>query len=167
MQQFANFADFKKHIKSQINNQMIIVAYKVQDDMKDQFLKKGSGRKYKKPDGTIHQASAPGEPPAIYTGRMKDSISVRANMEIKGTTKAMIASAGVGIARPSDILNKPKSKNTVDIGTKVPYSGLEVGIGNVKARPYIEPLFRRNGEKYVKEVLDGVKSLGMTFTKAL
>lgn len=165
MKNFNTFADFKKYLKTQINNQMIVVAYDIQEDIKNIFPKKGGGRKYKKPDGTWHYASAPGEPPAIYSGRLKDSISVRANEEVKGITKSMISSMGVGLTKPSDIINKPKSKNTVDIGTRVPYSDLEVGKGEISARPYIMPIYKRNGDGYVKRVLDGVKSINVIFQK--
>ncbi|HPE48701.1 MAG TPA: hypothetical protein PLR76_09895 [Hyphomonas sp.] len=50
----------------------------------DLLSQPGSGRLYRKGKGTVHRASAPGEPPAPNTGRLRQAAATGA--EVIGTT---------------------------------------------------------------------------------
>jgi len=111
---------------------LIALGYQLENTIK-RSMKAGTGRMYGK-----HQASAPGSPPAVDTGRLRGSIST--NWTGSGMTKGKVdgsALAGDGIPQPSD-----KSKFIVSVGSAVPYAGwLEFGTKKIAARPYIRPAF--------------------------
>jgi hypothetical protein len=70
------------------------------------------GRVYKKPDGRLHRASAPGEPPAVDTGKLINSFET---IFRRGGTEA-------------------------EIRNEVPYAiYLEKGTKRMKKRPYAKP----------------------------
>ena len=88
----------------------------VETDIK-KSMKPGSGNEYPRPGGKIHKASAPGEPPAVDTGRLRSSYT----HEVEGTTGY--------------------------VGTNVKYAlPLEIGIG-MQPRPHIRPALHRNEKK--------------------
>jgi len=144
---------FFTEVKAALMNNLMMVSYDIQEDVKDSFPLKGGGKKYVI-NGKIHYASKPGQPPAVLSGRLRDSVTVRSNISVKGVTKRDIAKGSM--AKASDIINKPRTKNTIDIGTRVPYSGLEKGIGNISARPYIMPVYTNKVPKHIKNAIDSV-----------
>lgn len=144
---------FFAQTKAALMNNLMMVAYDIQEDIQSSFPQKGGGKKYVI-NGKIHYASSPGQPPAILSGRLKDSITVRSSISVKGITKRDIAKGGR--AKASDIINKPKTKDTIDIGTRVPYSGIEKGTENVQARPYIMPIYRNKVPGHIKNAIDSV-----------
>jgi len=83
-------------------------------------MKPGTGNEYLRPGGKIHKASAPGEPPAVDTGRLRSSIT----HEIEGTKGY--------------------------VGTNVEYAlALEIGIG-MKPRPFLRPALHQNEKKILE-----------------
>jgi hypothetical protein len=86
----------------------------VRNFMIEEFSQPKSGRIYRRPGGGSYQASAPGEPPAVRTGRLRDSIS-----------EPRIAHSGNTVAG--------------EIRIRAPYAGrLEFGRG-IAARPFVIP----------------------------
>lgn len=144
---------FFTQVKAALMNNLMMVAYDIQEDIQGSFPAKGGGKKYVI-NGKIHYASRPGQPPAILSGRLKDSITVRSSISITGVSKRDIAKGGR--AKSSDIINKPRTKNTIDIGTRVPYSGIEKGTEKVRARPYIMPIYRNKVPGHIKYAIDSV-----------
>jgi HK97 gp10 family phage protein len=72
----------------------------------------GTGRIYRRGTTAIHQASAPGEPPAVDTGNLRNSVG-------------------------SEVLG-----NVVRVGAAADYAaGLEFGTDRVAARPWLRPAF--------------------------
>lgn len=81
------------------------------------------GRTYRRPNGKIHVASAPGQPPAIETGRLINSIGVDVSRAALGVT-----SAGV--------------MNTTEDVKKYAYD-LEYGTQILRPRPFIRPVVEK------------------------
>ena len=102
------------------------------------------GRKYRISKGVTHQASAPGQPPSPFSGRLHDSISYQTNWGDK---------SGVGpAAKYSDKIGRPSRAMggyVVSVGSNVPYAlSLEKGSARRKlqSRPYLWPALRRARE---------------------
>jgi hypothetical protein len=97
----------------------------------------GAGRKVKI-DGRIHTRSLPGQPPAPFTSRLRDSITFRTNFGDKSTVGTN--------AKQSDAIRQPKPAMggyVVSIGTNVPYAlSLEKGTRPKNARPYLWPALK-------------------------
>ncbi len=91
-------------------------AERIQKRIKASMATAKHGRVYTKPGGGIHVASAPGEPPAIWSGKLRDSIDIRYSMG------GLVAEIGV-----LDSSNPPYAHR------------LEAGF-KVAARPYIKPV---------------------------
>lgn len=101
--------------------------YSVGDDIKKEIRRlildpPKSGRMYRlrlKGVSVLHQASAPGEPPANFTGDLRNTISYK----VKGFNELRIEAGS----------------------QKVDYAGaLEFGNGKIEPRPYIDPAIRKS-----------------------
>jgi hypothetical protein len=83
--------------------------------MFEEFQAPKSGREYRRPSGGVYRASAPGEPPAIRTGNLRDSIS---EPDVRETAPGVVG----------------------EIEITAPYAlGLEEGRGRVAPRPFVIP----------------------------
>lgn len=112
---------------------LIAIGYQLEGMIK-RSMKAGSGRVY-----GGHRASAPGEPPAPDTGRLRASIST--NWSGSGMTRGKVqgrAESGDGVGQPGT----KDDKFTVVVGTNVPYAlPLETGSIKMAPRPFIRPSF--------------------------
>lgn len=110
---------------------LIALGYQMESEIK-QSMKAGTGRVY-----GGHQASAPGEPPAVDTGRLRGSIST--NWTGSGMRKGNVD----GAAQSGDGIEAPVGREfTVSVGSAAPYaSWLEYGTKKMAARPFIRPIF--------------------------
>ena len=107
-----NIAPVVNQIKGAVNAQLPSRAYRAANELKNASLivlrGQGGGRTYKKPTGGTYKASAPGSPPAVRTGTLRNSW------------------------RP-DVANGVNPS----IETGVPYTGyLEEGPSKMAARPF-------------------------------
>ncbi len=132
--------------------------YLVETDAKES-MKPGSGREYKRPGGKIHRASAPGEPPAVDTGRLRGSIS--SNWTVSGMAKGKVESP----AKAEDGVGQPAKELTGVVGSNVEYARrMEFGfvgadslgrIYNQLPRPYLRPALHKN-EKKIKNLFKNI-----------
>lgn len=93
----------------------------IQGKVKEKLSGPRTGRVYKVP-GTLHKtytASAPGEPPAVMLGQLRQSIKFAIDATIKGI---------VGLVG-SDLKKAPM---------------LEYGTSRIKPRPFLRPTFQEN-----------------------
>lgn len=105
----------------------------VEGEVKRSF-KPGTGRIYRR-GGKAHQASAPGQPPAVDTGRLRSSITHDVRIERGGV-----------IGR---------------VGTNVEYAPhLELGTSRMAARPFLRPAVFNNREEIVQQFVTGARSAG-------
>lgn len=96
------------------------VAFGLVTEMRLSFSKPKSGRLYRRGRTTVHQASAPGEPPAVDTGFLTNSIQV---------------------ATPGPL--------TAEIQIPAEYAAyLELGTRRIAPRPYVQPAIDAITEKY-------------------
>ncbi len=130
----------------------------VEGDAKES-MKPGSGEEYKKRGGKIHRASAPGQPPAVDTGRLRASIS--SNWTGSGMAKGKVKSP----AKTEDGVGQPTKELTGVVGTNVEYARrLELGfVGtdskgrkyNQAPRPYLRPALHKN-EKGIRKLFKDI-----------
>lgn len=98
--------------------------------VKRNLSQRGTGRIYRR-GGVIHQASAPGQPPAVDTGRLRSSYTWRTGEDIRGVY--------------------------VEVGTNVVYAPwLEFGTRYMKARPHLRPAIDELTEEIVHLIVRGV-----------
>jgi HK97 gp10 family phage protein len=102
-------------------------------EIKQELSKRGSGRTYKR-GKKVHQASAPGEPPAVDSGRLRSSVG------------------------------HEQTDEGVRVGTAVTYAiPLEYGSSRMKPRPFIRPALERAkaemGEEIQAELKDAAIEL--------
>lgn len=136
--------DYKKCMVpvQETEKRLIAIGLQLERDIKKSMVA-GTGRTYvkgKKKD-IIHVASAPGQPPAVDTGRLRASISTNWSGSIlwRGKTGPQ-AEQTDGIGRPT----KKQEKFTVVVGSNVAYAPfLEFGTRKMAARPYMRPAFDR------------------------
>lgn len=112
-------------------------------------MKKGSGRLYLKGKNKNiqHYASAPGEPPAVDTGRLRASITH--NWTGSGMGRAQIQTPVAG-SKNEDGIGQPTEELTGVVGTNVEYAkALELGDPDrrLKPRPYLRPALERQKGK--------------------
>lgn len=110
--------------------------------------KPGTGRIYRiakgKPNGRnlrakgLHRASAPGQPPAVNTNRLRASWSVNSAGKL-GLTRISALASEEGF-----ILTRVRSNSLgFEFGSNVPYAKhLEFGTSRVRRRPYLKPSMR-------------------------
>ena len=94
-------------------------------------FKPGTGAEYPR-GGKIHRASAPGQPPAVDTGRLRASITHE--MQTEG------------------------QRVTARVGTNVEYAKeLEFGTRRIAARPFLRPILTARKAELVEQFAKGVK----------
>lgn len=118
---------------TEAQKRLIAVGYELEGIIK-RSMREGTGRIYGR-----HQASAPGEPPAPDTGRLRASISTN------WTGSPMSRGIVLGRAKVEDGVGRPGSKRgmfTVVVGTNVEYANhLEMGTIKMAPRPFLRPAF--------------------------
>ena len=146
-------------IAKKIMGAIKVGCFMVEDDAK-QSMKPGTGREYKR-GGKIHKASAPGEPPAVDTGRLRGSISI--NWTGSGMAKGKVESP----AKAEDGVGQPTKELTGVVGSNVVYARrMELGfVGtdslgrkyNQGPRPYLRPALHKNEKVILKLLKEAVK----------
>lgn len=108
-------AAFDRAVASQVEPIMEKTLNELTEIIVEEFSEPKSGRIYRRPIGGFYRASAPGEPPAIRTGKLRDSIS-----------KPQVGRSGRSVVGR--------------IVIAAPYAeGLERGRGLVAPRPFVAP----------------------------
>lgn len=93
------------------------------NDIVDTLSGERSGKTGYTPSGKAYTMSAPGEPPAVRTGQLRQSIEYEVHKDRKGYYAL--------------------------VGSKLDYSKmLEFGTMDMQARPFIRPTLSKNVEKY-------------------
>ena len=134
-------------ILSPLQKQLVTIGLKIERDIK-RSMKRGTGRIYLggKNRNIEHQASAPGSPPAVDTGRLRASIST--NWTESGMDRGKVDSdalASEGVGNPGGkVLKTFFGRFKVVVGTNVIYAPwLCFGTRRMAARPFIRPIFDR------------------------
>lgn len=97
-------------------------ALRIEKDVKESLSGPGSGRRYGN-----HVASAPGEPPATDTGRLRASI------------RSDLTDLADYVAR---------------VGTNLKYARfLELGTSKMLARPFLQPAFDRHARDFYRDLI--------------
>lgn len=132
--------------------QLIAIGYQLEGDIK-RSMQEGSGRLY-----GDHRASAPGEPPAPDTGRLRASIST--NWSGSSMSRGKVG----GKALASDGVGMPKAKGdrfTVVVGSNVEYAPLlEFGTIKMQPRPFIRPAFDKIKHRVAKMLVRKGTAIG-------
>jgi len=127
------------------NQALLKVGFQLEREIK-QIFKKGTGNIYLKGKNRdiIHQASAPGEPPAVDIGRLRASIST--NWTGSGIGRGRVDSQ----ANPEEGVGDPGGSKRmggqfkVVVGTNVRYAPwLEFGTTRMEKRPFMRPSLDR------------------------
>lgn len=109
------------------------VGVELTNSVKELLSRPGRGRLYRVP-GTktrVHQASAPGEPPAVLEGRLRSSYNWRTGQDAKGFF--------------------------VEVGTNVEYAPfLEFGTVKMEARPHVRPAVEGLRTRITAAIADGI-----------
>ncbi len=111
------------------------------EGMVKRSMRKGTGRIYMKGKkrNIVHIASAPGQAPAVDTGRLHASIST--NFIGSGSKNGPVGSKALaedGVGEPANDSYAFK----VVVGTRVDYApGLEFGTRSIAPRPFMRPAF--------------------------
>lgn len=102
----------------------------VTNRVKKNLSQKGTGRIYRR-GGVLHQASAPGRPPAVDTGRLRASYTWRTGEDMGGVF--------------------------VEVGTNVVYAPwLEFGTRYMEARPHLRPAIEELRDEIRALITQGV-----------
>lgn len=112
------------------------VAFGIVTEMKLSFNTQKSGRLYQRGARGIHQASAPGEAPAVDYGNLQKSIQV--------TTGDLSAEIGIG-AEYASYLETGWTRRSVKQG---PRGRVSVRTSRIAPRPYVQPAIDAISEKY-------------------
>lgn len=104
-------------------------AMDIETTIKQSMQGSKGGRKYRRPGGNWHQASTPGDAPAIDTGNLVNSIQVEMKSDIEG-----VVSTGTDYA---------------------PY--LEYGTAHMKKRPFMLPAAEKAWPAFNKAMLQVLK----------
>lgn len=91
----------------------------IQNDLRDKLSQEGTGRQYViNKSGTVHTASAPGEPPAVNTGLLRNSVATAPVVE-----------------------KTSRDEIEMRLTDFAPYGAtLERGTSKMAARPWVEPV---------------------------
>ena len=142
-----NYKKIDDAIFSPLQETLVKIGFAMERDIK-MSMERGSGVIYVKKGGVIHQASVPGQPPAVDTGRLRASIST--NWSNSGEARGAIGGQAVpedGICNPGgDALSSQfgGGKFRVVVGTNVEYAPwLEFGTSRMAARPFLRPVFEK------------------------
>ena len=131
-------------------NAMIDAAEQVKKEIKNSFTDPGDYKLYVR-RGKEHWSSRPGQTPAVWKGRLKDSISV--NWFRSGMPNGKVDKR----AKITDGVSRPSSSGTVVIGTNCPYANyLETGTSKMAARPFLRP-----ARQVAKEMIKNVFTAGL------
>lgn len=107
------WAQFARSADGPVGKALARAALDVQDQAKQLLSKPGSGRTYTRRSVT-HRASAPGDPPAVNTGRLRSSITHRVAVDDQGVF--------------------------AEVGSNVRYARfLELGTSKMAKRPFLRP----------------------------
>jgi len=133
----ANMKKAQKKIEDNLYKALQAGAFLVEGDAKKSIM----GTRKKK--GDPHTPSAPGEPPAVVTGKLRASITKKVKKGIMGATSEVF----IGIRGGSE----PDSKN---------YGAfLEFGTKNMIQRPFLRPALRKNIREITNFIKNGVKKV--------
>jgi hypothetical protein len=145
---------------------LVTIGLQIEGDIKRSFTSGGTSRKAKKQDmalGTTFKRrgkeiarSAPGQPPAVDTGRLRASITT--NWTDSGNDRSPIKSPAATSASDDGIGSPGGSKDEfkVVVGSNVVYArALELGNPRkyLLPRPYLTPIF----EKYRSKIVSSLK----------
>lgn len=138
---------FNRALQETCRGKLAIVGITITNDVKISFRGEKSGRQYVKSDGKVHTASAPGETPAIDTGRLRASISYDVTDGKSG------GATGQDPGVKAENYKWPVME--VAVGTKVDYAlDLEFGRKPGEARPFLVPALDRAVEP-IKRIFSG------------
>lgn len=143
----------KRNVEKRLKQAAIYVEGKI----KDKLNQKGTGIEYgrgRTPTGRkrkSHIASAPGNPPAVDTGRLRSSITYEV------TSGAGSSMGSQGSPSSSDKIGKVSGDNSVSftiIGTNVGYAKpLEFGTVHIKPRPFLRKTLEE-GKSAIKAIFE-------------
>ena len=123
----SNLLNLSADVKDEIGKAVMKLALELEAEIKCQMAEGKSGRIYER-GGSTHQASAPGEAPAIDTGAYVNSIQ---------TTE---------------------TKDGAEVGTNMEYGPfLEFGTSRIAKRPHFTPAAERIERKIPGEVAEAVE----------
>ena len=123
-----NFVKMTKKVREEYHSHLLRNAKTVgafmEGEVKKTLSQPGTGRIYKRSGGAIeHQASAPGEPPAVDTGMLRASVT-------------------------NQVIDVSQSRIEVWIGTNKKYGKtLELGTSKIAPRPWLFVTIKKNWGK--------------------
>ncbi len=131
---------------------MDVVALQLSSLVREALSQPGQGRIYRIGKGSrkgktlrargYHRASAPGQPPAVNTGRLRSSFSV----------------SGRGGEDQISYIDEDNNGIRLTFGSRVSYAGaLEHGTNRVAARPYLEPAVETMKERVAGIMAKAIK----------
>jgi HK97 gp10 family phage protein len=114
-----------KKLSGKVADRLNVAAFNTESEAKES-MKPGTGRLYKKGNVT-HRASEAGKPPAVDTGRLRDSIRI------------------IKYASVNDLQSR--------VGTNLKYAPyLEYGTKNMAARPFWNPAINKARAKLIAQL---------------
>lgn len=153
-----NYEKANELVMTPSTKKLITVGAMMERDVKESMVS-GTGKVYMKGANRdiTHQASAPGSPPAVDTGRLRASISH--NFTESGMSYGRVdsgANSEDGVGSPE---RKSKSEFTLVVGTRVDYAPfLEFGTSKMAPRPFLRPVFEKYRsliEKLIRDIQKG------------
>ncbi len=136
---------------------LIKIGFMIEREVKLSMSTVGTGRIYLigKNRNIVHRASAPDQPPAVLTGRLRSSITTAWT----GGARPIPDRSKNPEAGPNDAIGIPGGSEQdfkVVIGTNVDYGVfLELGTSRMAPRPFLRPAF----EKYRASVIGDLKGV--------
>jgi phage gpG-like protein len=122
----SNLLNLAGDVRGEIDKAVMKLALEMEADIKSRMAEGKSGAIYRRGSGT-HQASAPGEAPAIDTGAYVNSIQTK------------------------------KTDDGAEVGTNMEYGPfLELGTSRIAKRPHFTPAAERIEKKIPGEVAEAV-----------
>lgn len=123
-----NIRAYDLRAQGRVMTALDVTAIEVEANVKRRISYKGGGRTYQR-RSVMHQASAPGEPPATDTGRLRASYRRRSH-----------------------------GRFTRDVYSGVEYAPyLEFGTRRIKPRPHLKPSWDEEQPKFVQRLKDAVR----------
>jgi hypothetical protein len=93
-----NDSAFQSRLRERMRRILLAIAQRFEELLQEAFRRPKHGRIYRRKGGVVHQASAPGEAPAIDTGRESQSIG-RRSVNVTGGA-GVVVEVGSSIAKP-------------------------------------------------------------------